>query len=98
ILLMDRYSFKFKIFQAVGKLSISNYLFQSIVSTILFYSYGFGLYNKVSVETGLMIAVVFFIIQAFISMIWIQKYEYGPIEGIWRAFSYWRKPIWKKNR
>lgn len=95
ILLMDRYSSKLKIFQAVGKLALSNYLLQSIVSTLLFYSYGFGLYNKVSVGTGLMIAVGIFILQAYISMIWIRKYQYGPIEWIWRAFSYWSKPSWK---
>ncbi|GAE45837.1 hypothetical protein JCM21738_2684 [Mesobacillus boroniphilus JCM 21738] len=35
--------------EAAGRLSISNYLFQSVVSTLIFYSYGLGYYGKFSV-------------------------------------------------
>ncbi|HLO12991.1 MAG TPA: DUF418 domain-containing protein [Pseudoneobacillus sp.] len=96
ILLMEKHSEKLKLFQSVGKLSLSNYLFQSTVSTFLFYSYGFGLYNKVSVGMGTILVLVIFIFQAYISMIWVKRYHYGPVEWVWRAFSYMKKPRWKK--
>jgi uncharacterized protein len=96
ILLMEKHSAKLQVFQAVGKLAISNYLFQSIVATLIFYNYGLGLYSKISVGTGTLLAITIFLIQAYISTKWVRSYHYGPVEWIWRAFSYWKIPNWKK--
>jgi uncharacterized protein len=96
ILLMEKFATYLTVFQSVGKLAISNYLFQSIVSTFIFYNYGLGLYNQISVTTGTILAIGIFILQACISMIWVRKFNYGPIEWIWRAFTYWKKPKWNR--
>lgn len=96
MLLMEKYSASLKLFQAVGKLALSNYLFQSIVATLIFYNYGLGLYSKISVGTGTILAITIFLVQAYISTIWVRNYHYGPVEWIWRAFSYWKIPKWKK--
>jgi uncharacterized protein len=96
ILLMEKHSARLQMFQAVGKLAISNYLFQSIVATLIFYNYGFGLYSKISVGTGTLLAITIFLVQAYISTKWVQNYQYGPVEWIWRAVSYWKIPNWKK--
>jgi uncharacterized protein len=96
ILLMEKYSARLVMFQAVGKLAISNYLFQSIVATLIFYNYGLGLYSKISVGTGTLLAITIFLIQAYISTIWVRNFHYGPVEYIWRAFSYWNIPNWKR--
>ncbi|WP_442599124.1 DUF418 domain-containing protein [Neobacillus sp. D3-1R] len=97
ILLMDKF-LPLKIFQSVGKMAISHYLFQSLVATLLFYSYGFGFYNKISIGTGTLIAVTIYLIQALISTVWLRSHHYGPVEWIWRAFSYCKKPTWRKGR
>jgi uncharacterized protein len=96
ILLMEKYSARLVMFQAVGKLAISNYLFQSIIATLIFYNYGLGLYSKISVGTGTLLAITIFLIQAYISTIWVRNFHFGPVEYIWRAFSYWKIPNWKK--
>ena len=41
----------------VGRMSMSNYLFQSIVCTSIFYSYGLGLYGSVSYTTGFLFLI-----------------------------------------
>jgi uncharacterized protein len=96
IILMEKYSARLVMFQAVGKLAISNYLFQSIVATLIFYNYGLGLYSKISVGTGTILAITIFLIQAYISTIWVRNFHFGPVEYLWRAFSYWNIPNWKK--
>jgi uncharacterized protein len=96
ILLMEKYAIKLAYFQAVGKLAFSNYLFQSIVATLIFYNYGLGLYSKISVVTGTILAITIFIIQVYVSSIWVKNFHYGPMEWIWRAVSYWKKPRWKR--
>lgn len=76
---------------AVGRLSLSNYLFQSIICTLIFYSYGLGFYGKMKPFAGTLLAIGIFIVQIFLSKLWIGKFRYGPIEWIWRALTYGQK-------
>ncbi|WP_461610503.1 DUF418 domain-containing protein [Cytobacillus kochii] len=78
--------------QTIGRLSMTNYLMQSIVATCLFYSYGFGLYGNVSLLTGTVIALILYVCQIVLSMIWMKYFVYGPFEWCWRWFTYWQKP------
>lgn len=80
----------FKFFGPVGKLSFTNYLVQSIVSTLIFYSYGLGLYGQVSVVEGTLLALTIFIIQLIFSHIWVKYFYLGPFEWVWRTVSYWK--------
>ncbi|MED3551505.1 DUF418 domain-containing protein [Cytobacillus praedii] len=82
----------------VGKLSMSNYLFQSIASTLIFYNYGLGLYGEISVMTGTLMVIFIYILQIAASRLWISNYYYGPVEWIWRSFTYFSWPKWKKEK
>ncbi|MEH7224901.1 DUF418 domain-containing protein [Bacillus sp. JJ1566] len=75
----------------VGRLSLSNYLFQSIVCTLLFYGYGLGLYGKVELYTGFILTIVIFIVQIGLSYLWLKKFRFGPFEWIWRTLTYAQK-------
>jgi len=72
----------------VGRMALSNYLFQSIVCTTIFYSYGLGLYGKVGPAAGLVFTLIIFATQIFISRLWLNKYRFGPIEWLWRTLTY----------
>lgn len=86
-----------KVFAPVGKMSMSNYLFQSIISTLIFYSYGLGLYNKVSVWTGTLIVMVIYALQVVVSSYWMRTHYYGPVEWLWRSVTYKKKQRWKRQ-
>ena len=79
---------------AVGRMALSNYLFDSIACTTLFYGYGFGLFGHIN-RTGLAaIVLTFWIIQLLASPIWLKYFRYGPAEWLWRSLTYWRlQPI-----
>ena len=81
----------------VGRMSFSNYLFQSILSTLIFYHYGFGFYGKVSVFTGTILVLIVYICQIFLSRLWLIHYYYGPAEWVWRSFTYLQKPKWRRK-
>ncbi|MFJ5965787.1 DUF418 domain-containing protein [Bacillus sp. NPDC093026] len=51
----------------LGRLSLSNYLAQSIICTTIFYSYGLGLFGQMGSMLGLMLAVGLYTAQLFIS-------------------------------
>jgi uncharacterized protein len=73
---------------AVGRMALSNYLFQSIVCTTIFYSYGLGLYGQVSPALGLLLTLVIYIVQVIISNAWLKSYSFGPVEWVWRRLTY----------
>ncbi len=75
-------------FAAVGKLSISNYLLQSVIGTLIFYSYGLGLYGKVGPVPGTLLVIGIFGLQAAASSWWIKRYRFGPVEWLWRSLTY----------
>jgi len=81
---------------AVGRLSISNYLLQSIVATLIFYSYGLGIYGKISFTTGILFVFIIYIGQMVLSLLWLRYFYIGPIEYIWRFFTYGKRPLFKK--
>ena len=82
----------------VGRMSISNYLFQSLLCTTLFYSYGFGLYGKISYTLGFCLVIVIYAMQILISKWWMKRFNYGPIEYLWRFGTYGQKPVFKRVR
>ncbi len=85
-------------FSYVGRLSLSNYLFQSILCTSIFYSYGFGLYGKVSPFIGLVLTILIYILQVFLSQYWLTKFSIGPVEWVWRSLTYKKiLPIKKRS-
>ncbi|MEW9109140.1 MAG: DUF418 domain-containing protein [Cytobacillus gottheilii] len=80
----------------IGKMSLSNYLFQSLLCSILFYGYGFGLFGEISVVTGTVLVIIIFFIQLLFSRFYAKRFLYGPVEWVWRSFTYWEIPKMKK--
>ncbi|MDT8862330.1 DUF418 domain-containing protein [Alkalihalobacillus sp. MEB130] len=72
----------------VGRLSLSNYLLQSLVFTTLFYGYGVGLFSNIGVFTGVLLVLVFFTLQVIASKWWLRLFQIGPFEWLWRAGTY----------
>ncbi|MEB6550922.1 DUF418 domain-containing protein [Heyndrickxia sporothermodurans] len=77
-----------KPFAAAGRMSLTIYITQSIVGTFIFYGYGLGLYIKLTLGTSMLLAIGIFIIQVVLAEIWFMKFKYGPLEKIWRYFTY----------
>lgn len=76
---------------AVGRMSLSNYLFQSVVSTLIFYGYGLGLYGKISLFSGTILTSVIFVFQIAASHYWLRRFRYGPVESVWRKVTYLKR-------
>lgn len=73
---------------AVGRMSLTNYLVQSLLCTTLFYSYGFGLYGRIGPALGLVPTVLIYTGQVFFSVWWLRRFRFGPLEWLWRSLTY----------
>jgi uncharacterized protein len=79
-----------------GRMALTTYLTQSIVCTLLFYSYGLGWYGTVGFTGMFFIALILFAFQMAASTWWLARFRYGPAEWVWRTLTYGRAPAMQK--
>lgn len=81
----------FQVVENVGKLSLSNYLMQSVICTTFFYSYGFGFFGEFGVFNGVLFGFLLFGLQCLISTLYLRYFKRGPAEmllRLWTNFSW----------
>jgi uncharacterized protein len=74
---------------SVGRTALSNYLLQSVIATTLCYGYGLGAYGRIGPAAGLAVAVGIFLVQVAASRLWLLRFQRGPVESLWRVWTYW---------
>lgn len=77
-------------FGAVGRMALTNYLTQSVLLTYLFWLS--GLYGRVGPALGLIPTFLLYAAQVKFSVWWLERYQFGPVEWLWRALTYGQKP------
>ena len=83
------------VFENVGKLSLSNYILQTVICTFVFYGYGFGLFGQLGVAMGVLLGIVIYILQCILSTLYLKKFKRGPLEVLlrmWTNFSWSGRP------
>jgi uncharacterized protein len=80
----------------VGRMALTNYLGQSLVCTLIFYSYGLGWFGQVGKAAGLLLAVLIYAAQVSFSRFWLSRFLYGPMEWLWRLLTYLRQPAFRR--
>jgi uncharacterized protein len=77
---------------AIGRLTLTAYLTQTLMFTTLFYGYGFGQIYRLGPVAVTGWAVVFFAVQLAASWWWSKHFLFGPVEWLWRSLTYLRRP------
>jgi uncharacterized protein len=75
---------------AAGRAAFTNYLGTSILMTLLFYGYGFGLYGRLSRAELWLVVIPAWALMLLWSKPWLDRYRYGPFEWLWRSLARWQ--------
>lgn len=85
-------------FAAVGRMSITNYLMQSVICAFFFYGYGFGYFGRLNQwELYFMVAEIA-LVQVVFSVLWLRYYNMGPVEWLLRCLIYRKRFPFKKQQ
>jgi len=85
-------------FAPYGRMALTNYVLQSIIGTALLYGWGLGYIGELRNIYTFLIAIVLVIVQIWTSKIWLQYFNYGPLEWIWRSLTFFKVfPMKRKN-
>ncbi|MBA7557393.1 hypothetical protein ES705_50148 [subsurface metagenome] len=99
LLFATRKSVGFKgLLAPVGRMALTNYLLHSIICAFLFHSYGFGLFGKVQVWQGIVLTIVIFSAQILFSRWWLNHFQFGPLEWLWRCLTYLKFQPFRRDK
>jgi uncharacterized membrane protein YeiB len=80
-----------KILAPLGRMALTNYLTQSLICAVYFYNYGLGHWGIPRAQQVLFVLIVYSLQIAF-SHWWLARFRYGPMEWLWRGFTYRQMP------
>ena len=71
-----------------GKMSLTNYLLQSIIGGFVFYNWGLGLYRYSGHASSLLLGVLCVALQYIFCRWWLKSHSHGPFEALWRKLTW----------
>jgi uncharacterized protein len=74
-------------FQQLGRMSLTNYLLQSVAMVLLLYGPGLRLGGDIGTSTTAAIATAVYIAQIAFSTLWLKYHPIGPAEKFWRRLA-----------
>lgn len=71
-----------------GKMSLTNYISQSILGAIIYFPFGLYLAPYCGYTVSLLIGFVLFLLQVSFCKWWLKRHKQGPLEGIWHKLTW----------
>lgn len=80
-----------------GRMSLTLYLSQSVVASLVFNGYGLGLGDNVGIGAAVAMVVVLWVVQVGLAALWFRFFVIGPLEAVTRAVAYLRWPMVRRR-
>lgn len=71
-----------------GTATLTAYLLQSLLLSLIFNNYGLGLYGELGAATCIAIGLVVAVFTLVFSSLWRTKFKLGPVEYVFRGWTY----------
>lgn len=88
----------FRALEAIGKMTLTNYMVQNIISFFVFGGVGLALGATMPFWFYMALALFIYIVQIYFSKWWLARYNYGLVEWVWRQLSYGKRLPLKKQK
>lgn len=74
-----------------GRMSLTNYISQSIIGSLIFFPYAFGLASVIGIAWSLVIGIMVMLLQIMFCKCWLSHHKLGPLEYIWHKLTWIKK-------
>ena len=69
-----------------GRMSLTNYISQSLIGSLFFYHWGF--YLNLGRTASILFGIALFIFQLVFCTIWLKHFSHGPFESLWKRLTW----------
>ncbi len=94
----EKWRKRLDVFKAYGRTALSNYVLQSVIGTFFFYKWGLGYIGTLSNTYSFIAALLLIVFQIGISIWWMKRFYYGPLEWIWRSCTYFKVYPFRRSK
>lgn len=84
----ERFCIFIRSFSALGRTAFSNYIFQTLICSLIFYGNGLGLFGSMERKYQLLIVIGVWVFQMILTTLYLRIFRQGPLEWLWRKLSY----------
>ncbi len=72
---------------AFGRMALTNYLMQSVIALFVFTGAGLALFGQLG-QAGMQgVALIALVVQIAFSLVWLRRFQQGPVERLWRQLA-----------
>ncbi len=97
LFLKPRWQRRLLTFAPYGRMALSNYVLQTLIGTTIFFSFGFGLIGDIGNSLTLPMGLGLCILQIWWSTRWLQHFQYGPLEWLWRSLTWFKMQPFRRK-
>jgi uncharacterized protein len=87
---------RIRVLGPLGRMALTNYLTQSLIGATVFYGYAMGYWGMPRAQQVLFVLAIY-AAQIVFSHWWLSRFHYGPMEWLWRGFTYWQVPRFRRR-
>jgi uncharacterized protein len=87
-ILRTRVAGALRFFRPAGRMSLTTYVGQSLILSLVFCGYGLGLFGKVGTAAVTVIALLAWLALALLAHAWLKRRARGPLESALRWWSH----------
>lgn len=82
---------RLKILAPIGRMALTNYLMQTILGIGIYYGVGLNLGGHIGPALFIPLGLAVYALQIIYSNWWLQHFNYGPFEWVWRQLTYGKR-------
>jgi uncharacterized protein len=86
----ERWQRVMRVLAPVGRMALTNYLLESVVSLFLYDGWGLGFVGRMPPSGCVALTLAVFALQVPFSHWWLSRFRFGPAEWLWRSLTYGR--------
>ena len=84
----QRFSHAVSSLRYYGKMSLTNYITQSVIGAFIYFPFGLYLAPHCGYAVSFLIGVVVFSLQVAFCKWWLKRHRQGPLEHIWHKWTW----------
>ena len=65
-----------------GQMSMTIYISQSVIASVIFGPWGFGLFQDLQTWQVVLLALGIWLLLAYLASFWLKRYSQGPLEKL----------------
>lgn len=70
-----------------GRMSLTIYISQSVITSMIFGPWGFGLFQDLQTWQVILLAFVIWLLLVYLAAIWLKRFNQGPLENLVNTFT-----------